>query len=353
MPALGSPLILDGATGEGGGTLIRTALAMSALTQQPFRLTNARGAQTRQGLLSEDLTVLRALALSCQAEVVGAEMGSTQFSFLPTRVPRALNERLEPTGDPDGKAHANANVVLSALAPVLARTGGYSTLFAVGETFGRHVLGFDSFAQVTLTAWRRQGLYAYADMPSAGFGLSSRGEVALEIEPSVLQGLDWQDRGKLRALRGLITTAELPESVGARGIEHLDRLCRSSGMAIDCEAIALRSKTPGAQVTVWAEYDRGLAGFAAYGQRGVRIETIAQQATDAMLHWQASDATVDDHLADQILVNAVMSEEPSVFRVQQLTSRILTMVWVVKQFLPIHVTVKGSEGKPGTITVRR
>lgn len=353
MPGLGSPLILDGATGEGGGTLIRTALAMSSLTQQPFRLTNARGAQARPGLLNEDLTVLRALALSCHAEVVGAEVGSTQFSFLPTRAPRALNERLEPLADSSGRAHANANVVLSSLAPVLARTGGYSTLFAVGETFGRHVLGFDSFAQVTLTAWRRQGLYAFADMPSAGFGLGSRGEVALEVEPSVLQGLEWHDRGKLRSVHGLVTTAELPESVSARGVEHLDRLGHSSGLPIECEANPLRAKTPGAQVTVWAEFDRGLAGFAAYGQRGVRIETIAQQAIDALLNWQASDATVDDHLADQILINAVMSEDASVFRVQQLTQRLLTMVWVVKQFLPIHVTVKGSEGKPGTITIRR
>lgn len=345
--------MLDGATGEGGGTLIRTALAMAALTQQPFRLSNARGAQTRQGLLSEDLTVLRALALSSQAEVIGAEIGSSQFSFLPTRTPRPLNERLEPAGDPAQRPHANANVVLSALAPVLARSGGYSTLFAVGETFGRHVLGFDAFSHVTLSAWRRQGLYAYADMPLPGFGLHARGEVALEIEPSVLQGLDWHDRGKLRMVRGIVTTAELPESVSARGVEHLERLARSSGMSIEAEALPLRAKTPGAQVTVWAEYDRGIGGFSAYGQRGVRIETIAQQATDALLHWHASEATVDDHTADQILINAVMSEEPSVFRVQQLKSRFLTMIWVIKQFLPIHVTVKGSEGKPGTITIRR
>lgn len=124
-------------------------------------------------------------------------------------------------------------------------------------------------------------------------------------------------------------------------------------MSIEAEALPLRAKTPGAQVTVWAEYDRGIGGFSAYGQRGVRIETIAQQATDALLHWHASEATVDDHTADQILINAVMSEEPSVFRVQQLKSRFLTMIWVIKQFLPIHVTVKGSEGKPGTITIRR
>lgn len=353
MPRLGSPLILDGAYGEGGGSLIRTALAMSALTQQPLRIESARGAQSRQGLLSEDLTVLRALALSCAAETVGAEVGSTQFSFLPTRAPRALHERLEPVADHENKGHANANVVLSALAPVLARTGGYSTLFAVGETFGRHVLGFDSFAHVTLAAWRKQGLYAFADMPVAGYGLHSRGEVALEIEPSVLQGIEWIDRGSVRSVRGLVTTAELPEPVATRGVEHLVRIGQSSGVPLEAEAVQLRSKTAGVQVTVWAEYDRGLAGFAAYGQRGVRIETIAQQAMDGLLNWQASHATVDDHLADQILLNAVFAEDPSAFRVERLTPRLLTMIWVIKQFAPIHLTVKGSEGKPGTITIRR
>ncbi len=353
MPPLGSPLILDGAYGEGGGTLVRTALAMSALTQQPFRLENVRGAQSRQGLLSEDLTVLRALALSCSAETIGAELGSSQFSFLPTRAARTLHERLEPVADGEGKGHANANVVLSSLAPVMARSGGYSTLFAVGETFGRHVLGFDSFAQTTLAVWRRQGLYAYADMPVAGFGLQSRGEVALEIEPSVLQGMDWSDRGRLKLARAIVTTAELPEPVGERGVEHIERLGQSAGVPIEAESIPLRAKTPGAQVTVWAEYERGLAGFAAYGQRGVRIETIAQQAVDGLLHWQTSDATVDDHLADQILINATLAEDPTTFKVERLTPRLLTMIWVIKQFLPIHLTVKGAEGKPGIVTIRR
>lgn len=353
MPPLGSPLILDGANGEGGGTLIRTALAMSALTQQPFRLENARGAQNRQGLLSEDVTVLRALALSCEAETVGTEVGSTQFSFLPTRAARPLHERLEPVDDHDTKGHANANVVLSALAPVMARTGGYTTLFAVGETFGRHVLGFDAFSHVTLLAWRRQGLYAYADMPVAGFGLHSRGEVALEVEPSVLQGLNWSERGALVSAHGLVTTAELPETVGERGVEHMERVGASAGLPLEAEVVALRSRTPGAQVTVWAEYENGVAGFSAYGQRGVRIETIVQQAVDSLLHWQASQATIDDHLADQVLLNAVFAEDPTVFRVERLTSRLLTMIWVVKQFLPIHLTVKGSEGKPGMITIRR
>lgn len=339
--------------GEGGGSLVRTALAMSALTQQPLRIENVRGAQTRQGLLSEDLTLLRALALSCAAETVGAELGSTQFSFLPTRLPRALNERLEPVETPDQRGHANANVVLSALAPVMSRTGSYSTIFAVGETFGRHVLGYDSFSHVTLAAWRKQGLYAYADMPVAGFGLQSRGEVALEIEPSVLQGLEWIDRGNLRSVNAMVTTAELPEPVSSRGVEHLQRLANNFGMPLEAESCQLRSKTPGAQVTVWAEYDRGLAGFAAYGQRGVRIETISQKAMEALMHWHASHATVDDHLADQILIGAVMAEDPTTFKVAQLTPRLLTMIWVIKQFAPIHLTVKGSEGKPGTITIRR
>ena len=40
---MAEPLVLDGAKGDGGGALVRTALAMSAITQQAVRIENVRG----------------------------------------------------------------------------------------------------------------------------------------------------------------------------------------------------------------------------------------------------------------------------------------------------------------------
>jgi len=40
---------LDGRTGEGGGQLIRVAIALAALTTQPVRITNVRGNRPSRG----------------------------------------------------------------------------------------------------------------------------------------------------------------------------------------------------------------------------------------------------------------------------------------------------------------
>lgn len=353
MAVLGAPIVIDGSHGEGGGSLLRTALAMSALTQQPLRVVNIRAGTKHPGLSSEDASLLKGLVLSCNAEVLGATPGETSLSFLPTRRPAGLNEKLDIPEEYEGPGFANALIVLNALLPIMARTGVYTKLSAIGETYGNNMLSYDYFANVTLLAYRRLGMYAFPELAVAGFGRHSRGEVRLEIEPSAILGCDWSERGRLLSCRAVIATGELSEQVGERGIAHLARLAYHGGIELEIDEVPVRSKNTGAFVTVWAEFERGLIGGAAMGARGVRIESVAQTAFERFFSWHKTDATIDPYLADQILVAAAIAEGETLFKTPSLTSRFLTMVWVIKQFLPIHITVRGEEGEPGIVSVRR
>jgi RNA 3'-terminal phosphate cyclase (ATP) len=353
MAVLGAPIVIEGSYGEGGGALLRTALAMATLTQQPLRVVNIRAATKYPGLNSEDITLLRALALACNAEVLGGVVGESSLSFLPTRRPRGLNEKIDIAEAYEGPGFANALVVLNALIPIMARTGVYTKLLAVGETYGNNMLSYDYFANVTLQAYRRMGLYCFPELTSAGFGRNSRGEVRLEIEPSEITGLKWAERGKLLTCRAMVATSELPDPVGQRGVAHLARLGYHGGIEIEADTAVVRAKGTGAFVTVWAEYENGIGGATAMGARGVRIEAVAQNAFETFFTWHKTDATVDPFLADQLLITAAVAEGESAFKVARLTQRFLTSVWVIKQFLPIHITVLGQEDEPGTVTIRR
>lgn len=348
-----APVTLDGSHGEGGGALARTALTLSALTQQPVHLSNVRGKMRSPGLNSEDLAVVKTLGLCCDAEVRGAHPGSTELRFVPMRRIHALNERIGIPESLDGPGSANALVILQSLAPLLCRTGAYCTLAAEGETFGNNILGFDAFASVTAAAWRRMGLYVFPELRLAAYGRGSRGEVVMDVEPSSLTGLDWQVRGGLVGLRAIVTTSELPEAVGQRGIAHLERLAAHAEMPLETEQVMVRAKGPGANVTVWAEYEGGLGSASALGAKGVRIEQVAQSAYDQCAQWMASGASVDAFLADQLLLPACLADGETHYSTPNLTERLATMVWVVKQFLPIHLTVRGSVGGPATVSVRR
>jgi RNA 3'-terminal phosphate cyclase (ATP) len=352
MPSSSALIVIDGAHGEGGGALLRAALTMSALTQQPLKVMNVREGTRFPGLDPEDPTLIAALAESCQAEVAGGEIGSKTLSFIPTRRPMGIKRRIEAARN-EAKRGPNALDVASSLLPVLARTGMYSSVTLEGETYGMNSLSYDYFSNVTLTALRRFGLYAYSDLVFAGFGRESRGEVFLDIEPSALQGVDWSDRGSLRSVNASVVYSGLSSTVADRVIGHMANLAKVANLQIKTEGRQVEAAEPGVFVTTWAVYERAIGGGASMGSKGVRAESLAQSAFEEMFDWMSRDATVDPFVADQILIPACLADGPTTFKVSRLTQRFLTTVWVVKQFTPIHITVRGAESGPGTISVRR
>jgi len=345
-------VVIDGTHGEGGGALLRTALAMSALTQQAVRIQDARGGTKYPGLDIEDITLIKALADTCNAETLGAEIGSHLVSFQPTTRPKGLKGQITSERNAS-KRGSNALVILNALLPVLARSGVYSSLFVEGETYGSNSLSHDYFANVTLPALRHTGLYAFPELVRAGFGREACGQVALDVEPSSLVGIDWTERGSLRSVKAIVSTASLPSTVADRIASHLLRMSQNAGLKLLVEKHDLQAGERGAFVTIWATYDRGMGGGTAIGTTSIRAETLAQMAFEELLEWMSTPSTTDPYLADQILLPLVMAESASTFTVSQLTRRFLTSVWVVKQFTPIHITVRGVENGPGTVTIQR
>ncbi|MDR3689294.1 MAG: RNA 3'-terminal phosphate cyclase [Fimbriimonas sp.] len=345
-------LVIDGNHGEGAGALVRTCLVMSTLTQQGVRIQNVRGASKFPGLDVEDLTLLRALAVVCRAETVGAEVGSDVLTFLPTARPSGYQGDILSLRNEMNRG-ANALVVLGSLLPPLARSGVYSSLNVDGETYGNNAISYDYFTNVTLAAFRKIGLYAFPRMVTAGFGRESRGLLSIDVEPSALKGIEWTDRGSLESVSAVVATSSIPSSVGERIVAHLRTLAQNTGLPMVARHVEVEARGPGAFVTTWAQYQRGIGGGTAMGARGIRGETLAQLAFEELFDWMSGAATTDPYLADQVLLPLVLAESPSTFTVSRLTQRFLTIVWVIKQFTPIHLTVRGTENGPGTVRIER
>jgi RNA 3'-terminal phosphate cyclase (ATP) len=353
MATTGSLIQLDGSHGEGGGALIRTALTMAALTEQSVRISQVRGGTNHPGLDIEDLVLIHALARMSGAEVTGGDAGSSTVGFHPTKRCSGLKGPLDADLDSRSDRLPNANVVLNALVPVLARSGVYSHVSLVGETYGGRSLCFDYFANVTIGAQKRFGIHAFPEQTTAGFGRESGGEVVLEVEPSHVQPVDLSSRGELVAARAVIAIAELPMTVAHRGLAHLTNLGINAKIPLEIEIVPVDSRKPGICITTWVEYEHGLGGSTSMGAKGIRVEAVAQAAFEETFEWVRSEAGIDPFLADQVLPSAVFADGESKFTVSRLTKRFLTIVWVIKQFLPIHITVTGSEGEPGEVTIRR
>src|SRR5207302_3876550 len=74
-------LEVDGSHGEGGGQLLRMAVALSVLTEQPIRVMRIRTGRKNPGLAAQHVTAVGALAKLCDAEVDGLQIGSWTITF--------------------------------------------------------------------------------------------------------------------------------------------------------------------------------------------------------------------------------------------------------------------------------
>src|SRR5689334_29087 len=118
---------IDGSKGEGGGQVLRTALALSLVTGKPFQMVNIRAGRQKPGLLRQHLTAVKAATEVGAAEVAGAELGSRELTFQP----RALS-----AGNyffAVGTA-GSATLVLQTVLPALMMASAPSTLVMEGGT---------------------------------------------------------------------------------------------------------------------------------------------------------------------------------------------------------------------------
>ncbi len=347
-----SLLKIDGSHGEGGGALLRTALQMSVLTQQGFRIEHIRSGTKFIGLDVEDITLIKILASLTDAEVSGAEPGSLSLLFVPTRTPKLLKGTVKTERNENGRG-SNALVIASSLIPILATAGGFSEFTVEGETYSNNSMSFDYFAGVVGTVHRKQNLFAALEIEKAAYNREAEGTISVEVEPGNFAGLKWADRGRPKLMRAVISYSGFPHPVAERCIAHLQKLAQSARQTIDADVFDLESDGPGMHCTVWTQYENGVGGSSASGTRTLRAEQLAHSAFERCFEWMTTDASLDPITAEHALLPACLASESSEFKVSELTSRFLTAIWVIKQFSPVRITVKGSQGGFGHVSITR
>nr|XP_033338873.1 RNA 3'-terminal phosphate cyclase isoform X1 [Megalopta genalis]XP_033338874.1 RNA 3'-terminal phosphate cyclase isoform X1 [Megalopta genalis] len=81
-----STVQIDGSLGEGGGQVLRIALCLSALYKIPVKINNIRAGRPKPGLAAQHLKGIELLKSMCNAEVQGANLGSTSIEFKPNNL---------------------------------------------------------------------------------------------------------------------------------------------------------------------------------------------------------------------------------------------------------------------------
>ena len=174
-------LEIDGSAG--GGQLLRTALALSALTDTPFRMTDVRGDRPTPGLKAQHAACVRAAAAVADAEVEGGAVGDDAVTFEPNEV----------TGGDYAVAVDTAGsltLVFETVLPLAVATETPLTLHATGGTDVAWSPPIDYLRRVKLPLLARHGLLARVDAERRGFYPAGSGAARLTLSPSSLNRID-------------------------------------------------------------------------------------------------------------------------------------------------------------------
>ena len=326
---MGAILEIDGASGEGGGQILRSSLALSLVTGTPFRIVNVRAGRRRPGLMRQHLTAVQAAAEVGRARVEGAEVGSRELTFAPGPV-RGGDHRFSV-----GTA-GSATLVFQTVFPALALTGERSTVTVEGGTHNPMAPPFDFLARAFLPLVARMGPRATATLERPGFYPAGGGCFRVEIEPAPAFGpLVLLERGALRAHRARAVVALLSRTIAERELRRVaDRLgWEPSAFAIESVA---RSAGPGNVVCVEIESEHVTELFTGFGERGVSAEQVGAGVADEAAAYLAAGVPVGRHLADQLLLPMALGGG-GVFRTLEPSGHTRTHAALLRTFLGAEV----------------
>jgi RNA 3'-terminal phosphate cyclase (ATP) len=333
-------ILIDGSRGEGGGQILRTALALSLLTGRPFRMVKIRAKRDKPGLRPQHKATLDAAATLGLAAVSGSAVGACELTFAPGKyTPRDLTIDI-------GTAGSTGLVLQTLHLPIALRSKKRTHLVLLGGTFNPKAPAF-SFLERTWNAYLSAlGMPLALAMPVAGFYPRGGGRIEAWIEPASPQGLVRNDRGPLERIYGTAGVANLRDDIARRMRQRAVSRMASQGVRAEIELVRWPSPGQGAALFLTAEYGGIIpATFVGLGERGKPFEQVADEAVEQWLAFDAAPrAAVDPYSADQILLPLALASGRSMFTVSAITEHLRTNADTISAFLKRDIRIEQAEG---------
>lgn len=336
---------IDGASGEGGGQILRTSLTLAVMTQKRFRISNIRAKRTKPGLRAQHLKAVEAAATISAANVEGNKMGSTRLFFEPQSISPG-NYRF------DIGTAGSTSLVLQTIFPPLSTLKATSRVTIIG---GTHVPWSPSYPYLELNwlHWmNNMGFNGELSIDRAGYYPRGGGCIQASIQPAdQIRPVIRDKRGELRRITGISTVSNLPASIAKR--QKQQSLNRLDEYAVDIDIQVGRVPSPGkgSAITLVADFDHTRVCYSGLGARGKPAERVADEATLALIAFLESDANVDEYLADQLLLPLSFAQGVSHIQTPRVTKHLQTNAQIIRAFLPGKINIHGKLDEFGQIEI--
>lgn len=325
MPAT---IQIDGSQGEGGGQILRTALALSMITGQAFELINIRAGRKKPGLMRQHLVCVQASQHISQAYVEGAELHSQHLYFAPQHVQNGKYQfQIGSAG--------STTLVLQTLLPALLLQNEASELTIFGGTHNPLAPTADFIEHCFLPALEKLGIKVEFKLNKAGFFPIGAGEIQIKIQP-------WQHRNKLNLLdRGALQSTEAFAAVlnlsEEAQIAQRELATLNKRLKLDTQQqFHLNGISQGNTAYVKVAHQNHVQLFTTLGEMRKSAEQIANHLAEQVKRYIASQAVVDEYLADQLLLPLALGQGGE-FTAQCISEHTRTQAVMIEKFIDCEI----------------
>lgn len=347
---------LDGAYLEGGGQIVRNALALSAITGKGFEVENIRKGRCDSGLKPQHMFCIKAVSKLCNAESEGAEKGSEYLKFIPRKI-KAKSLEID-----IGTAGSITLLLQSILIPSMFANATMK-LSIKGGTDVQWSMPADYLHEIFLPHLQKYAGIDYK-LVRRGYYPKGNGLLMLTIRPKYKlkdfdtfeefheyvrqqKNIDLMKQGRLLQIKGTSHASKLLEKakVAERQAESAKLCLAKYKCPVDISKEYCDTLSAGSGITLWAVFaDKEIdfenpvrLGADALGERGKPAEEVGKEAVDGLKKEIDSGAPVDSHLEDNLI--PFLGLFGGKIKVPEVTKHTLTNIYVTEKFLNVKFNV--------------
>jgi len=317
-------LIIDGSQGEGGGQILRTALALSLCLNIPFKIINIRSARAKPGLQAQHLAAVHAAAAIARATLKGAELHSQKLLFEPGSIH---------AGDYhfDIGTAGSTSLVLQTILPALMLGKSPSSLLITGGTHNPLAPTYEFLKYAFLPLLHKMGPTIDIELIRPGYYPRGGGQIRVTVQPVArLHPLQLIRLGEINRQYARILCSHLPQHIAQREWKIIQQQLHyredQRELIFDDGAFS-----PGNVVSLIVCRQQLCEVFTALGKPGLPAEQVAQTAVNALRRYLEQKVPVDSHLADQLLLPIALAGS-GCFHTVSPSSHTLTNMEIIASF---------------------
>ena len=313
--------------------MVRTSVALSAITGIPTRLTRIRENRPTNGLSKQHTTAINAVAMMTGSRVEGNTVGSSELTFYPGNEEHSCLKM-------DIGSAGSISLVLQAV--LLAARNNKETL-NIDITGGTNVMWappLDSYELVLFPLMKRMGINAALNILERGFYPIGGGHVSVSMDAiGRISPLELNDLGRLKKIKIRCFVQHLSERITREMVNAcLDTL--GDGYTTEVEMQNCSGNSRGAGLVLVADYEHGRLSSNVLTSRGHSAEQSGIDAANDLLQEMTNGSTMDVHTADQLLPYMAMAEGKSSFVVSRISKHLLSQMDTLESFLNVRFGVE-------------